>query len=617
MPKMRSLLRKKEFLAVKLLIAQVVIFVLVYAVVLTITPNLVYYLANKEEVRTAMSFCEQVAMRMDQRFSELERFSSVVASDDELSELLQAARSSGDYSDQALLHLYLSNIIQRDGVSTYRVLGMYLELDGEETFYTNTVGLSDNLKAYIQDSVLPEYEENGSAAMFIDPFTFPMGGSQAQFGNNFTQGYGYVRPYSKNGLTGRLVIISSYDEIVYIANDLGDYCEDYLLLTENGGVAPPSIEASHIHYEDVLGNMEYGDSYREGFLIRDDGIYTMRQIETNGWRILLYLNREEVLAKNKTQSYMILLSVGIFGVVVMAILVVIVSKFTRPLREVSEQMGIIANGDFNARVTIHSQDEIGRVGESFNIMAARLEEMVAEILRKEKLEQTMRYSLLISQVDPHFIYNTMNTITYLAQKEKNEDVIAVNRAMIEILRDRLRIEISEVYDTVEQELNVVKQYLIIQKYRYDEMFKVKYDIDPEVKQCLIIKNILQPLVENALSHGILENKDENGELLGGCISISVQKDGEYLRAEVTDNGAGMSEARLREVMTEETNWERGSHIGIRNVRERIRYIYETKACITIHSRVGRGTKVTLELPVNVEEGKNGNVRVNNPMMPGR
>ena len=605
----RRIFLTKRPLTVKLLLAQVLTFIVVYGAVLSITPNLVYHLTNKGEVQTAMSFGEQVAMRIEQRFSELERFSSVVAQDDGLNEYLAAAMASGDYADQARLHLYLSNIIQSDGVSTYRVLGMYLEIDGDKPFYTNTVGLSDNLKTYVQDDILPEYESRGGTEMFIDPFTFSTGSTQALFGNTFAQGYGYVRPYCKNGITGKLVIISSYDEIVYIVNDMEDYCRDYLLLTGDYEVVPPSVADSHIDYEEVLEQVEYGDSYQEGYLIRDDGIYSMRQIGTDGWILLSYLNREEVLAKNRTQSYMILLSVGIFGVAVMAILAVIVNKFIRPLREVSKQMGVIASGDFDARVTIRSRDEIGKVGESFNIMAARLEETIAEILQKEKLEQTMRYSLLISQVDPHFIYNTMNTITYLAQKGKNEDVIAVNRAMIEILRDRLRIEISEVYDTVEQEVNVVKQYLIIQKYRYDEMFKAKYDIDPAITQCLIAKNLLQPLVENALSHGILENKDENGELLGGCITISIQKEGEFLRVEVADNGAGMSAEQLHEVMTADTNWERGSHIGIRNIRERLRYIYKTEKCLSISSTVGKGTKVALLLPINVEEGKNGNVRV--------
>lgn len=586
-------------LSTKILIAQVVTFIIVYVGVLSLTPQLVYLLTSTREAGSAMSFNQQIAMRIEQGFSELERFSSVVASDDGLNQLLGECIESPDAANQAGLRLYLSGIIQKDGVSSYRVLGMYLEIDGDNSFYTNTVGLSDSLKSYIQDKVMPSYENYGKEGMFIDPFVFSMDNNSALFGNSFTQGYGYVRPYSKNGITGRLVIISSYDEIIYIANDLGDYCRDYLLLTESKKLVSPSVEDSHIDYEDVLQNQTYGSSYQEGYLVRSDGVYSTRFLDTGHWTIISYLSREEVLDKNSTQMYMILLSVGIFGIVVVLVIGFIVQKFTRPLREVSNQMDAIAKGNFQARVTIHSQDEIGQVGESFNIMAGRLEEMIGEILEKEKVEQKMRYSLLISQMDPHFIYNTMNTITYLAQRGQNEDVIIVNKAMIEILRDRLRIEISEVYDTVAQEINVVKQYMIIQKYRYEGMFKVKYEVAPETLDCLIIKNILQPLVENALSHGILENKDENGELLGGCIVIRIYKDEVSLHVEVADNGAGMSEERLERVMTENANWERGENIGIRNIRQRIRHIYKTEEGIEIHSVKGRGTKVSLILPITI------------------
>lgn len=319
----------------------------------------------------------------------------------------------------------------------------------------------------------------------MEPFVFSQGDSTTLFGGNFTKGYGYVQEYHKNGMEGRLVVISSYDEIVYIVQDIGDYCEDYVLLNEENKVIQPGTAYSSIDCGKVLQNMQYGDSYLEGSYVAEEGIYAVRWLDPGGWKLISYLTRDEVLSKNRSQSLMILFSVALFGIVVMIALIMIVRKFIRPLSEVSEQMRAIAQGDLKVRVMIRSQDEIGRVGEAFNIMASRLEKMIDEIVEKEKLEQTMRYSLLISQVDPHFIYNTMNTITYLAQKGRNEDVMVVNKAMIEILRDRLRIEISEVFDTVRQEVDVVKQYLLIQEYRYEGTFKVKYVVEQEAEDCLI------------------------------------------------------------------------------------------------------------------------------------
>ena len=601
---------KNMSLIKKIILAELAVLILVYIIVASITPMVVYSLVSKPEAQDAMSFNKQVAMSMEQRFEELKRFSSVVAEDDGLNELLRIGISDKSSSNDAKLRMYLSNIIQKDGVSTYHVLGMYLEVDNPEKYATTTVGLSDNLKSYIQDQVMPEYIADDRDSDFIEPFVFSTDDNKSSwFGNAFTRGYGYITRYNKNGVTGRLVIISSYDEIVYIVNNLSSYSNDYVLLTRDRHAVIPSIEDSEIDYIEILDNCKFGDSYLEGYYIRKDGIFTSRTIQVGGWTLLTYISKEEVLKRNTTQSYMILISVGLFGIITISATILVLRKFIAPLKEVSGQMEIIAGGNFGVRVPIESGDEIGQVGVSFNIMASKLEEMIGEIIEKEKIEQRMRYSLLVSQIDPHFIYNTMNTITYLAQKGRNEDVIIVNKAMIEILRDRLRIEISEVYDTVQQELNVVEKYLIIQKYRFNGMFKVKTQIEDGVRECLIAKNILQPLVENALAHGIMENKDENGELLGGCITLTIKKNREYLFLEIADNGTGMSQERIQEILNDEGKRARGEHIGIRNIKERIKYIYENKAEITIWSEIEMGTKVMLKLPVNVEEGKNGNTRV--------
>ncbi|OYO87368.1 hypothetical protein CG709_14215, partial [Lachnotalea glycerini] len=167
----------------------------------------------------------------------------------------------------------------------------------------------------------------------------------------------------------------------------------------------------------------------------------------------------------------------------------------------------------------------------------------------------------------------MNTITYLAQKERSEDVIAVNKAMIEILKDRLRVDIKNVFDTLEQEIKVVEQYLIIQNYRYADTFKAQINIQDEVKTFYVAKNVLQPLVENALFHGVLCNKDEDGETIGGCITINAIQANTDILISVKDNGIGMSEQMLEKLEEQSVSKIRGEHIGIRNIKGRIRYIY--------------------------------------------
>ena len=579
----------------KIALALVLIYAAVFLCVLLLTPDAVFLIARERQVRDTMSFNRQVAMRMEARFSEITRFSNMAASDNELKELLEIASEKPDESIEARLRLCMSELITRDGISTYQVLGMYLCL--ENGLETSTVGLNPVIAGHIRQNILPLYAESGQERMFTEPFSLPAGHDLALWANEFSKGFGYVRPYSLNGIRGTLVIVASYDSIAYITTSLTGASTDYVLLSASGKRIEPAEDRGLIDTEKVLAGYEYGDSYEEGFRIDDGGVYAVRHVYDGNWHLVTYLSRDEVIARNEPQAYVIIFSFAIFGVVSILAVVLITNMFVRPLKDVSSQMEAIANGDFNARVDIRSNDEIGQVSESFNTMAGRLETTMEEILEREKMEHQMRYGLLIAQVDPHFIYNTMNTITYLAQKGRNEDVIIVNRAMIDILRDRLRIDINDVYDTVIQEIHVVEQYLTIQQYRFQGVFKQQIRVDPKAENIPILKNVIQPLVENALGHGILENKDENGEPLGGRISIDADLEGKEVVIRVADNGNGMTEETLEAVLHSPDAPERGTKIGLRNIRERLTYIYGDKATFEITSQPGIGTTVTMRLPV--------------------
>ncbi len=591
---------KRMLFSTKLLLSQISIFIGVYALILLIIPHIMYGLVNDTEATRTMQYTEQVTMRIEQQLNEIERFSEFLSNDDELYRKLKQVQESKDENLEAELRLYLSKLIQKDAISSYRVLGIYIDI-AESGCYTNTVGLPSELKQLIDEEITPTYMEQEDVGLYINPFNYRDKETNSLFGNTFTRAFGYVRNYNRNGLSGKIIIFSSFDEIQYIIENLSSICDDYVLLSSDQEMMISAKDNTQIDYEKVLSQSEYGRSYWEKYDIEKDGIYTIRYLKNGGWKILTYMNREDVLEYNIANQYTILIFVAVFGVIVILVMIIIVKRFTRSLSELAMQMKAISAGDFKARVRVVSGDEIGMVGDAFNLMAEHLEDSIKKIVEKEKLEQTMRYGLLISQVDPHFIYNTMNTITYLAQKNRVNDVIVVNKAMIEILKDRLRIEVSEVFDSLKQEINVVKQYLMIQEYRYEGIFKVKYEIEEKCMQCYIAKNMIQPLIENALSHGLLQNKDENGEPLGGCICINIFKDQQFIHINITDNGVGMTEEEVAEISRPMKHWERGGHIGIRNIRERMKYIYYENAKMEIHSKKDFGTTVSLILPLKYDD----------------
>ena len=589
-------------LKTKLQLSQIVVFVVIFIAATFLLPNIIYLSERESETKFAMNFNEQIMMRVDNSFEEIKRFASIVAEDEKLSELISAFLDKPSRQNEAKISLYLSDLRIRDKVPSYQVLGIYINIENEESsigFYT--VGLSASVIRHMEQDILPDYYSQNQGDKFMKPYSFVRGESKTVFGSDFSMGYGFIHRYSKNGISGSITIVSSFDEIIYIIKNVDKYSKDYLLLTDDNTVVVPSVSDSKIDVAKTLNNLNYGSSYMEGYYRDSDGVSAVRISEHGNWKLISRLTRKDIIANSHSVIILDELLVAVFGISVLLVMVPIVQRFTKPLSEVSRQMGEIAKGNLKARVIIRSMDEIGEVGSAFNIMSEKLMKNINKVIEKEKLEQKMRYSLLISQVDPHFIYNTMNTITYLAQKGRSEDVIAVNKAMIEILRDRLRIEISEVYDTVEQEISMVQQYLIIQNYRYEGTFRTKIEVPKELNKYLIAKNLLQPLVENALLHGILTNKDENGEVLGGCIIIKIVREEGFLIVTIQDNGSGMSEKMVDSITNQPQTMIRGAHIGIRNIRERMKYIYKNQQKIIISSAEGEGTCVMLWLPVIPEE----------------
>lgn len=584
-------------LRTKLVISQILVFLIIFIILNLLISHIVYLAVSRTDRDNAMNLNDQIMTRMEQEFAELKRFTDVVAYDEELKELI------GDYMDHpsesygAKIRLYLSSIGIDDQIRSYSVLGICIHLEeGETEEDFTTVGFSSGMIEQVNRKV----RSNGQkTAGFLNPFYYKRD-SQTVFGNEFNMVYGYTKPYKAGSMSGNVTVLTSFDQIIYIAEDMKDYSKDYLLLNQDGTPVPPSVDHSEIDMTEALEQITYGDTYYEGWYQEKDAIITMRSSTYGNWRIVCRQTRADILENNRLLILLDVSLVGIFGLGVILLMIPLVRRFTRPLAEVSAQMNEIARGNLEARVKIVSNDEIAEVGKSFNIMAGKLQDNIDKIIIQEKREQKMRYSLLISQVDPHFIYNTMNTITYLAQKGRNKDVIAVNKAMIEILKDRLRIEIEDVFDTVRQEINVVQQYLIIQNYRYADTFKARFSVQEEDEDLYIAKNILQPLVENALSHGILCNKDEEGEIIGGCIKVRVKREQEYLKICVKDNGVGMSEEQRKELEEPSGRYIRGEHIGIRNIKERIQYLYGEKCRFSIMSKEGEGTEVTIWLPVIIQ-----------------
>lgn len=293
-----------------------------------------------------------------------------------------------------------------------------------------------------------------------------------------------------------------------------------------------------------------------------------------------------------------LLLVIYFVPVLFALLYIIPAndKMLHPISEFSRQVQAFSLGKEPPKVC-ESDDEIGELSRSFYKMAVNINQQSTEISQKEREKAETYYKLLTTQIDPHFIYNTMNIINILARKGAFEDIIKVNTALTRVLRERLNTQ-NTTFEEVADEIEALKQYQLIMDYRYHNQVTVEYDIDEAVLHKKIPKNILQPLLENSYYHGLTT---DSGEIRGN-IEILIYSLENKLVIEISDDGKGFSEERLKEIrenlLYATLHKEKETHIGLENIYRRIFYLYGDAFSMDIQSEEGYGSAVILTFPLD-------------------
>ncbi len=279
----------------------------------------------------------------------------------------------------------------------------------------------------------------------------------------------------------------------------------------------------------------------------------------------------------------------------------ILRRMLSRLTALSDKMAVVRDGDYSVRLEDSSNDEIGQLAAGFNDMTDRIRENVETIVEKERREKQLQYNLMVSAIDPHFINNTLNTSTCLAALGRNDEVIQVNEALIIFLKDNLKMKSSKTFDTVENELNVLEQYIIIQNHLCFNTITLRTDVSDEDRKLQIPKFLLQPMVENAILHGIMMNKDKNGKPVAGVIDVGISRKNGRISLTIQDNGIGMTPETVEQYFYADEkaaldSGASGSHIGVLNVRTRLSLLYDDDYSIDVESAPGKGTKVTITIP---------------------
>ncbi|MDO8685222.1 MAG: sensor histidine kinase [Clostridiales bacterium] len=309
------------------------------------------------------------------------------------------------------------------------------------------------------------------------------------------------------------------------------------------------------------------------------------------WKIISIMPFNVLLKESAIFSFITFIVVLLNGLLLFFGALFISRLITTPVKKLLKSMKGVEKGLFKMVDLKIGNDEIGKLKDGYNIMICEIEKLIDRIVEEQKVKRKAELDILQAQIKPHFLYNTFDAISSLALSGRNEEVYKVIKALGNYYRTSLS-KGNEVI-TIIEEIETVRNYLSIQKVRYGDIFAVKWDIDERANKYKILKLILQPLVENALYHGI-KPKGESG-----IISITTKYMDERLELMVEDDGVGISDATIQRIMRGE-NYEVKPGFGLRGTIERLRIFYGIDDVIKIENKNGSGTRVTITIPVKGE-----------------
>lgn len=308
-----------------------------------------------------------------------------------------------------------------------------------------------------------------------------------------------------------------------------------------------------------------------------------------GWTYVNVFPYSEIYGQNQNLRYLMVGGFLLLFLVSALILKKLAHMIVKPLEHLTESMQIVENGDFDrAREflgTSTQKDEIGLMAQEFRVTLDKIDNLIHENYEKQLLLKDTKYKMLQAQINPHFLYNTLNSIHWMIRSRKNDEAAKMTMALGTILRSALS---KQQYVTIEEELDSLKKYMMIQEYRYQKrvVFSVEYEASGRY---LIPHMTLQPLVENSIYHGV-------DKMLTPChISVIIKEGEERIEITVSDNGPGMTEEEL-DLVRSFTAQPKGHGIGLKNIYERLKMAFDQEADFNISSSCGSGTTVTIRIP---------------------
>ena len=403
-----------------------------------------------------------------------------------------------------------------------------------------------------------------------------------------------IEPLERDGEEAWVALDLRFASISSYINNVGIGQHGYCFLMDESGILyhpQQQLIYSQLKSEDTatLANLPDG-TYSESNVI-----YVLQTVEGSPWRVVGVSYVDELVTSSLWENFWLLALAAVAILLAALVSSIVISRaLSRPLKGLSRAMRQFEkNADTFTYAPVGGAREVQELSESFGHMVVKIQHLMETVRREEINLRKTELKALQAQINPHFLYNTLDSIAWMCEQGRNDEAVQ----MVNALAQLFRISISRGHELIpiRSELRHAESYLKIQKHRYKNQFSYRFDVDESCLDFLCNKITLQPIIENAIYHGI------NGLVDEGEIVITLRADGSDVVFTVADNGVGMEEEQIQAILRKERSDHTG--IGIKNVNDRLKIYFGEGYGITIDSEPDVGTTVTIRMPQVREEGE--------------
>ncbi len=592
---MKKITRFKNSLTVRFILCLILVMMVPFSILLMLTSRNIAENEYEQECETLENSLDVIALTMDHRLSAIETLSNTLLTDAEFTEHvtdLTVYRHPMSYED----YLHIKGIKSAISSLVFRnddIKNLYLYSTSTHRFFNTSVNWDPSYNnLYLHDTIWYQTYQNMVNGNSWQITTSPIDQEK------IVSLYRTIKK-PKNRIGAVYSVNISENTIVDIIKSANSYNTDsFCLLIDSSGNIISTETLSQNFLSAIYAAISAYQTERTTTINFEDETYylTYQNSDQSGFGYILGINQDDIPSssssiRNLLNAYLINALLAIFICILLAYVF-----FLKPIGRLSSGMHKSQAGDFSARLPEHSNDEIGQINHRFNRMNQSLEELINENYIKELEKRTMELKLLGNQINEHFLYNTLDSIHWLARKNGDHMV----SQSIRHLTDFYRISLSYGSDTIsiEELKQMLESYLFLQQMRHMDHMQYEISIDEKFMAYSVPKYLFIPLIENAVMHGIRNISD-------GVVCVSLYKQEDAIRFQVTDNGIGISKERLQEIRLglNQADFNNSDCYALKNLNRQLALHYKDSSGVHIESTEGYGTVVWFVIPLKGEDSK--------------